>query len=224
MMTAAIFTDAKFSEAACDTCVTFGMAKFDGMKKLAEELSSYFDGGFPALAQVLTLLKSTRLHFEGGVYSTHCQDCSSVGSGSVCAMHCHAYALSDPGDAAFADDCPHEHDMECVSCNLIHYLQSDIEFMALRLLEDTRITSGEHKEFTEDIDMLFGDRGSERYVSHFMRDTRSKLYAKVCELVLPHNCTSADPLPPPPNTHSTNQPTNRPTNQPTNQPTNPLHG
>ena len=54
-------------------------------------------------------------------YRVHCTE------GSPCKDHCHKYALSDPEDVSFAENCDHDHELGCSSCEDMLAVLSDIK-------------------------------------------------------------------------------------------------
>ncbi|CAF3693675.1 unnamed protein product [Rotaria sp. Silwood1] len=95
---------------------------FDGIKKMIEDKVALCSDS----ARLIENLKRARFYLKSD-YKLHVMRSSNV------ADHCCIYALSDPKEHTFAQDCDHEHDESCIECSNLTNTLNDIE----RVIKET---------------------------------------------------------------------------------------
>jgi hypothetical protein len=134
---ASIFTDKTGKQAACEICLDYLVHQLAEIKELYTTISWTLPeaGRKHYKAHLDTLHQTLTLHFEGGGYGQHCSDYQTSSTTQSC-FHCELFALSDPNDEDFREECGHDHEMSCPSCNSYFYLRDSIAHMINRAQEE----------------------------------------------------------------------------------------
>lgn len=105
-------------------------------------------------------LKAGKLYLKGD-YKVH------IDSKSTVADHCSVYALSDPNEAVFKQDCHHQHEEQCDQCQSINVVLKDIG----QAVQDTTFRS---KEERDEALYLYEEaqRAIQEWKSHQLRSVR----------------------------------------------------
>jgi hypothetical protein len=162
------FCDRKIEEAGCDMCIDFGVRKFEALALFAKDsVFPLFDNWKELQGRWLALFKKTRLHVESGSFLMHCRDCSAVTEGSVSCWHCRQHVLS--GDTKnLQEECKHEHDMSCATCNLVLYLKAQLLLHIQCAHELDLVDDAKHAKLRAKTDNFFGEKGLYRYYNHLL--------------------------------------------------------
>jgi hypothetical protein len=92
-----------------DNIASDGAAPYESLENIIQELENFGVAKEWADATKKSLREAKR-YFKTS-YVTHCQEADST-----CADHCRMFALSDPLDIDFQENCSHSHCSSCTSC------------------------------------------------------------------------------------------------------------
>ena len=103
-----------------DNVAADGAAAFDTIEGVVDELEKA--GADPEWSgNVKEKLNDGKKYLKTN-YKVHCKE-----DGSPCADHCRVFALSDPSDEAFKQECGHQHNLQCDMCEGLKLVVEEIE-------------------------------------------------------------------------------------------------
>ena len=167
---AAAFTDPKEESACCEICLEFIDETLAAIRKPIDDICLPLPPG-ETLKQLASMHKAIKASLKSGEFASHQQHAHTT-----TLMHDTFFALSDPHEPALAEDCDHEHEMNCAVCNGPLYLRTEMSAVVDWLNENTDIEKERITEYRENVSTLFGMRGLLRGMGHLVRDRRQSQY------------------------------------------------
>lgn len=140
-----------------DYFLTEGAQAFESLESV---INTFEEGGATSIwgKEAKTNLKEAKRYLKTD-FKSH------VGPDERCVDHCTGYSLSDPHNDAFAQQCDHSHDAECISCSQLDERLSDIINMINS--PELTVTDQQHSQIMFDVSHALEAIGS--WKAHLLR-------------------------------------------------------